>query len=278
MLPLFDKNSAAGLSLAEIMVGVAITGFVSMIALDQFVQLNRGMWINENRAITVQQLERSSNIIRNTLPRFMSSVVGADGETIPNGLWTCGIGPLGVRQCTMSITYNNVVINPIYASCEYISNLALRGSDQQTLFRAHYMDASISGECLSCGPNRAPRLTVVDYEIDGATNLPVEKSRLTMPSNVGDTSEMGVIAMGICVEAKPYQYNHGTPTAANWVNRYDRWAVSLMPVYLARPLKAGLTGRDFISDLAGALSSIPDKLMLAPPRQISPGLIYTPVR
>lgn len=278
MLPLFDKNATAGLSLAEIMVGVAITGIVSLVALDQFTQLNRGMWANENRADTSQQLNQVSDMIRGNLPQFIPSAVGSDGETNPVGLWTC----IENQRCTMSITYNTETINPIVATCEPLQNVALRGTTQQSIFKAQYMDPSLGvTSCLACGANDAPRLTINTYDIDAATNRPVLRNTVRIPSvenGVGNTSRNGALAMGVCVEAKPYQYNHGTSTAPYWAARYDRWAVSLMPVFLARQLRPGLTGTTFTQDLMGALSSIPEKLMLAPSRQFSPGIIYTPVR
>lgn len=279
MRHLFFPKSSAGLSLAELMVGVAITGIVSVFAMNQFSDFTRRQWEAETKASAVAETELAAEVIKKTLPQFIHSVTGTNGETVPlSSFWSCNSA-----GCTMTISYNYTnndgvaaanpaTVTPMKADCVSITDAKL-SSPAVGL----HEKAAIPGNpnCLSCARGKAPQLTLSTYTFDASSGAPIKGPKdLVFPKEIGAMAKQGNLAMGVCVEASAYSENIGTATQPLPVTRYDRWRITLIPVYSRLAPSAQRSGAQIKSDLQSPVTEI----LISAPQRFAPGFKVTPIR
>jgi hypothetical protein len=290
----FDPEASSGLSLAEIMVGVAITGIVSVFAMNQVSDFTRRQWEAETKSNAVAETELAADAIKKTLPQFVYSVTGSNGETAPpSNFWSCNS-----TSCVMQIDYQYTNIDgaagaplpalrPIQADCVPIQDAKLAtagvGLDEKAALPFPAPPAVRTGDhpsCLSCATGKAPRLIVRTYNFDATTGVPSIAGTFYYPKRNGSVEQVGSmnrqsnLAMGICVETLAYQENLGTALQPLNVNRYDRWKISLIPVYSRIAPTAQRSEAQIKSDLQSPVTEI----LISAPQRFAPGFRITPVR
>ncbi len=286
MRRLFFPESGAGLSLAEIMVGVAITGIVSVFAMNQFSDFTRRQWEAETKASAVAETELAAEVIQKNLPQFVHSVTGTNGETAPpSTFWTCNS-----MGCTMNISYNYTnndgvaatdpaTVTPMKAECVSIEDAKL-SSDAVGLHERAVLPGN--PRCLTCDTGKAPRLTVSTYTFDASSGAPIKGPKdLEFPKKVGSMARQGNLAMGVCVEVASYEERLGSvfQTASGPVvqdlniPRFDRWRITLIPVYSRLAPSAQRSGSQIKSDLQSPVTEI----LISAPQRFAPGFKVTPI-
>jgi hypothetical protein len=87
--------------------------------------------------------------------------------------------------------------------------------------------------------------------------------------------------MGVCVEAPGYTENMGTVTQRLDVTRYDRWKITLVPVYSrAAPFPKGnseIEG-DYLDRVGGQLQANRTEILISVPKRFAPGFRVTPIK
>ncbi len=272
----------AGLSLAEIMVGVAITGIVSVFAMNQLTDFTKRQWESETKASSVAETELASQILGKTLPLFVASVNGSDGLTNATP-WSCS-----TSSCTMSILYLHsdidgnplsTTVTPLRADCVAIQDARLNNETVALRKKASIMTSSspetFDSSCLTCPAGQAPQLTVKTYDFNATTGAPTEAATMRFPKSVGELSKQGSLTMGVCVKTSPYQENMGPSVTQRWdVTKYDRWSVTLRSVYSRVSVTAGMQA----GTIANSLQANSTPIIISVPKRFAPGFRVTPVK
>lgn len=286
MRRLLHSNKMAGLSLAELMVGVAITGIVSVFAMSQFSDFTRRKWEAETKASSVAETELAAQVIKKTLPQFLPSVVGDNGETVPpSSFWSCTS-----TSCIMNINYQytniegvaaNSSVTPMRADCVSIQDSRLAsavvGLDEKATLPFPAPPAARTSDdpsCLSCATGLAPQLTVNTYNFDSTSGAPSVAATFKYPKVVGSLTRQGNLAMGVCVKAPAYQENEGTVAQPLIVNRYDRWKVTLVPVYPRLAPSSQRSDAQIKSDLQAPFVEI----LISASQRFAPGFRVIPIK
>ena len=267
------KNCSSGMTLTETLVGVAITSVVSVFAMNLITEYTRRAWEGETKAGVTAEMEAASGRIKKTLPQFVVSVTDNNGTTAPgSNFWKCT-----ASACSMSVNYkftnmdgvpDSAALNPMRADCVAIADTALAPA-AVGLHSKSRISAAGSG-CLSCPVGQAPQLTVNLYDFNPTTGVPTIVGTTKFPYAVGNMAKQSALAMGVCLTAAPYSYRFKIDS----LTRYDRWEVTLIPVYSRRAPTSGMTDSEIGSNLVAA----PDKILITPPRRFAPGFLYTPYR
>lgn len=278
----FVKYKTNGFSLAELMIGVAITGIVSVFAMNQLSDFTKRQWESETKASSVAETEVVSQIIGKTLPLFVASVNGSDGLTNATP-WSCT-----ASSCTMTINYSysdidgnplSTPVTPMRADCVAIQNARLNNETVALRKKASIMTSSspetFDSSCLTCPAGQAPQLTVKTYDFNATTGAPTEAATMRFPKSVGELSKQGSLTMGVCVKTSPYQENMGPSVTQRWdVTKYDRWNVTLRPVYARVSVTAGMQA----STIANSLQANSTPIVISVPKRFAPGMRVTPVK
>lgn len=322
----FHPEMSSGLSLAEVMVGVGITGIVSVIAMNQLSDFTRRQWEAETKASAVAETELAAQIIQKTLPQFVHSVTNTNGEKMPQTItdhdvqppmsfWSC-LQPKEERpwnssqqpreNCAMSVNYQYTDVDgnpatqwvtPLEVKCVKVVDNVLRRPRVQLKEKAGIVHPTrgfgfLDSSCLSCrwdtsvqgGWTSAPQLTVRTYTFDPSTGAPSVAGEFSYPKNtndVGSWKRQGLLAMGVCVEAPGYTENMGTVTQRLDVTRYDRWKITLVPVYSrAAPFPKGnseIEG-DYLDRVGGQLQANRTEILISVPKRFAPGFRVTPIK
>ncbi|MEI6834807.1 MAG: hypothetical protein WCL28_12530 [bacterium] len=271
---LVDHNS--GMSLPEVMVSVAITSVVGYLAFGLITDFNQRAWEHEAKSKAIDERELAANIIKRELPQFITSVTGRYGEEIPPGdFWACNSS-----SCKMTIKYeyqdinggtrNSLDLFPLEAKCVDVLDARLAQSGVGLNTKA----VGTLGQCLSCPNGKAPQVSVRMYRFNPTSGEPSVVTTKLFPQNVGKMKDQGVLAMGICVDWPPYQYNVGTAATPLNVNRYDRWVVTLLPVFPRYAQHGGMTAGQISASLVAADSSV----LITPSKRLGPEFKYTPLK
>jgi type II secretory pathway pseudopilin PulG len=270
----FFVDHISGMSLPEVMVSVAITSVVGYLAFGLITDFNQRAWEHEAKSRALDERELAANIIKRELPQFINSVTGPYGETRPaSSTWTCTSA-----SCRMEIDYQYSDINgnsdsrpliPIEAKCVDITDTRLANSDVKLNEKAK--GTLGFPKCIECPPGKAPQVSVKMYRFDANTGAPSVTGFRTFPRDVGKMSTQGSLAMGICVDWPSYQYNAGMGLN---VNRYDRWEVTLIPVYPRLAQRGGMKPKE----IEQSLQSTPSKILISPSKRLGPELRLTPVK
>lgn len=278
----FHIDARSGLSLAELMVGVAITGAVSVIAMKQLSDFTKRQWESETKADSVAETELAAQIIGKTLPLFVQSVNGAEGLTNATP-WSCS-----GTSCTMTINYSysdidgnplSTTVTPLRADCVAIQDARLTNETVALRKKASLMTSSspetFDSSCLTCPAGQAPQLTVRTYEFNATTGAPTESPPIRFPKTVGALSKQGSLTMGVCVKTSPYQENMGPSFTQRWdVTKYDRWNVTLRPVYS----RVSVTGETQASTIEKSLQANSSTIVISAPKRFAPRMRVTPVK
>jgi prepilin-type N-terminal cleavage/methylation domain-containing protein len=271
------RAGTAGMTLPEVLVSVAITGIVGSLAFNLLTDFTRRAWEHEARSKAIDQRELAANIIKRELSQFITSVTGPYGEDVPAAdFWTCSSS-----SCEMKITHkyrdidgveNTAPLNPppLSAECVDISDARLAPAGVGLHNKAK---GSLGNtKCLECPAGKAPRLTVSMYNFDSTSGAPSVISTKVFPQTVGKIADQGLLAMGICVEWPAYQYNVGA--AVTPVSRYDRWAITLIPVYAGIAQMGGMNN----TQIAASLASATTKVLVSSSKRLAPDFKITPVK
>ena len=284
MRSIHHLKSCAGVSLAEIMVGVAITGIVSVFAMNQLSDFTKRQWESETKASSVAETELAAQIIGKTLPLFVASVNGSDGLTnaSPWGCFRSG------TSCTMTINYSysdidgnplSTPVTPMEVNCEVIQDARLTNETVALRKKASIMTSSspetFDSSCLTCPAGKAPQLKLRTYEFNSTTGAPTESLPIFFPKKVGELSKQGSLSMGVCFKTSPYQENMGPSVTQPWnVDKYDRWNVTLRPVYSRVSVTAGMQA----SSIEKSLQANSTSIVISVPKRFAPGMRVTPVK
>jgi hypothetical protein len=162
---------------------------------------------------------------------------------------------------------------PIQANCVDIADARLANPNVELNKKAK--GTLVSSRCLvECPAGKAPQISVNMYRFDANTGAPSVIGTRTFPQTVGRMANQGNLAMGICVDWPAYQYNVDTAATPLNVNRYDRWEVTLVPVYPRLAQRGGVKDEE----VKQSLESTPSKILISPSKRLDPELRVTPVR
>ncbi len=274
------RSGSVGMTLPEVLVSVAITGIVGSLAFNLLTDFTRRAWEHESKSQTLDERELAANIIKRELSQFITSVTGPYGEDLPDtNFWSCNSS-----ACVMSVTYSyqhidgatgNAILEPLRADCVDISDARLKPAAVDLHNKAK--GSLRAAKCLECPAGKAPRLSVNIYKYDATSGEPTVTTTKFFPpeeQDVGRMSRQGTLAMGICIDWPSYQYNLGTAATSLNVNRYDRWAITLIPVY-ARVAQMG--GMDN-AKIAASLATADSKVLVTTSKRLAPDFKYTPVK
>lgn len=271
------RAGTAGITLPEVLVSVAITGIVGSLAFNLLTDFTRRAWEHEAKSRTIDERELAANIIKRELPQFIKSVTGSYGEDLPaTNFWSCDSS-----ACVMSVTYSyqdingatgNPVLEPLRADCVDISDARLKPAAVDLHNKAK--GSLGAAKCLECTAGKAPQISVNMYRFDANTGAPSVIGTRTFPQTVGRMANQGSLAMGICVDWPTYQHNVGTAATPLNVNRYDRWEVTLVPVYPRLAQRGGMVDEE----IKQSLQSMPSKILISPSKRLAPEFRLTPVK
>ena len=284
------RSGSVGMTLPEVLVSVAITGIVGSLAFNLLTDFTRRAWEHEARTKAIDQRELAANIIKREVSQFIKSVTGPYGEDAPpDDFWRCT-----PSSCEMKVNYKYRDINgaestvllsnaslvtpsPLSAECVDISDARLAPAEVKLHEKAKMDfpgDTPANSKCLKCPAGKAPRITVTMYKFDATSGAPSVVSRRTYPKDVGKIKDQGLLAMGICVDWPKYQHNVGTAVTPLNVNRYDRWEVTLVPVYPRLAQSGGMKD----GEIKESLQRMPSKILISPSKRLGPEFRLTPVR
>jgi prepilin-type N-terminal cleavage/methylation domain-containing protein len=288
--PKCRRSGSVGMTLPEVLVSVAITGIVGSLAFNLITDFTRRAWEHESKSKAIDERELAANIIRRELSQFVTSVTGPYGEVVqPADFWRCT-----PSSCEMKVNYRYRDINggestvllgnpslstpsPLRAECVDISDARLAPGDVKLHEKAKMDfpgDTPANSKCLKCPAGKAPQISVNMYRFDANTGAPSVIGTRTFPQAVGRMANQGSLAMGICVDWPAYKYNVGTAVTPLLVDRYDRWAVTLIPVYPRLAQRGGVKDEE----IKQSLQSMPSKILISPSKRLGPELRVTPVR
>jgi hypothetical protein len=81
--------------------------------------------------------------------------------------------------------------------------------------------------------------------------------------------------MGVCFKTSPYQENMGPSVTQRWdVTKYDRWQVTLIPIYSRVSVNAAAQA----STIEKSLQVNSTKVLISVPKRFAPGFRVTPVK
>ena len=284
------RSGSVGMTLPEVLVSVAITGIVGSLAFNLLTDFTRRAWEHEARSKAIDQRELAANIIKREVSQFIKSVTGPYGEDAPTAdFWRCT-----PSSCEMKVNYKYRDINgaestvllsnaslvtpsPLSAECVDISDVRLAPAGVKLHEKAKMDfpdDTTENSRCLKCPAGKAPRITVTMYKFDATSGAPSVVSRRTYPKDVGKIKDQDLLAMGICVEWPKYQYNVGTVGTPLNVPRYNRWAVTLIPVYARTAQMGGMEDKQ----IAASIASESSKVLVTTSQRLAPDFKYTPVK
>ncbi len=268
------KPEQSGMTLPEVLVTIAITGIVSTFGYRLFSDFAAFTWSQEVKAAAIDQRELAAQLIRKTLPNFVESVTGPLGAVAPSpSFWVCNSS-----RCRMNVTYlytningaqDSIPLEPMRADCVSVENARLSANE----ISLKATDTALGSRCLRCEAGKLPQLTIRLYQYDATTGFPTVSGERKFPTTVGSLSKQGAIAMGVCVEASPYNEALGNGLAIGSGIRYDRWSVSLIPVVPLRTLRSSMTA----ADISSSLGFLPDKIPITKESRFAPGFRYTPM-
>jgi hypothetical protein len=264
------------MTLPEVLVSVAITGIVGSLAFNLLTDFTRRAWEHEARTKAIDQRELAANMIRREVSQFIKSVTGPYGEDAPSAdLWTCNSS-----LCEMKILYKYQDINggsgskelfPLKAECLDVSDARLALLPSDLGLHAKAKGSLGNTKCLECPAGKAPRLAVTMYKFDSTSGAPTLVDTKYFPQNVGKMRDQGLLAMGVCVDWPSYPYNNGTGAD---VPRYDRWAVTLIPVYARTAQMGGMDN----AKIAASLATADSKVLVSTSKRLAPDFKYTPLK
>lgn len=271
-------SGSCGMTLPEVMVSVGITSIVIYFAFNLLTDFSRRAWEHEAKSKAIDERELAANIIKKELTQFITSVTGPYGEVSPSNFWTCTSS-----SCVMNIVYKHKDIDgnpastplnppPLQAECVNITDARLATAGVGLHSKAN--GSLGAAKCLQCPVGKAPRITLNLYSFDAASGAPTLSGTRNFPEEVGVMSRQGSLAMGLCVDWPAYAYNVGTAATPLNVNRYDRWSVTLIPVFSRYAQRGGMTE----SEIAASLSTVGSKILVSPTRRLAPDFRFTPVK
>jgi len=284
------RSGSVGMTLPEVLVSVAITGIVGSLAFNLITDFTRRAWQHEARSKAIDERELAANIIKRELPQFIKSVTGPYGEVVPSAdFWSCT-----PSSCEMKVNYKYRDINgaestvllsnaslvtpsPLRAECVDISDARLAPGDvklHEKAKRDFPGDTTANSKCLKCPAGKAPQISVNMYRFDANTGAPSIIGTRTFPQAVGRMANQGNLAMGICVDWPAYKYNVGTAVTPLLVDRYDRWAVTLIPVYARTAQMGGMDN----AKIAASLATADSKVLVSTSKRLAPEFKYTPLK
>ncbi len=273
------------MTLPEVLVSVAITGIVGSLAFNLLTDFSRRAWEHEAKSKAIDERELAANIIKRELSQFITSVTGPYGEVVPPAdFWRCTSS-----LCEMKVNYRYRNINgaestvllsnaslstpsPLSAECVDISDARLAPAGVGLHNKAKGSLGNI--KCLECPAGKAPRITVNMYKVDATSGAPSVVGSRTYPRDVGKVKDQGLLAMGICVDWPAYQYNVDTVGTPLPVDRYDRWAVTLIPVYARTAQMGGMDN----AKIAASLATADSKVLVSTSKRLAPDFKYTPLK
>lgn len=271
-------SGSYGMTLTEVLISVGITSVVLVFAFNLITDFTRRSWEHETKSKAMDELELAANIIISSLPQFITSVTGPMGEDVPPAtFWSCTSS-----DCVMSVVYSykdlngvsaSTTLNPLRADCVSVTDARLATSGVGLNTKAN--GSLGAAKCLHCPVGKAPRISVNMYSFDATSGAPtVRTPAMFFPKDIGQTSKQGSLAMGICVDWPAYLYNDGTATATLNVNRYDRWSVTLIPVFAKDAQRGGMTD----AQIAASLNSLERKILVSPTNRFAPDFGFMPSR
>ncbi len=250
------------MTLPEVMIVVAISGIVMMLGSKILIDFFTQSRLREAKVQAVSERETASQFIKKSLTGFVPIVTGVGGKTAPAAnFWVCS-----ASSCVMTAPTG---ATPLRVDCASVSDERLRQSSINTIAR----DQQLGAKCLTCPAGRAPQVSVSMFRYDPTTGNPTTViSTKQFPNVVGALSNVGSLAMGVCVDVAPYRHKAGSPDSPWEEIRYDRWSISLITVYLEKPLRASMTPAEVSSSLAYRA----DKIFISPDRRFAPGFRFVP--
>ena len=293
--PKCRRSGSVGMTLPEVLVSVAITGIVGSLAFNLITDFTRRAWEHESKSKAIDERELAANIIRRELSQFVTSVTGPYGEVVPPAdFWRCT-----TSSCEMKVNYRYRDINggestvllgnpspstpalstppPLRADCVDISDARLAPGDvklHEKAKRDFPGDTTANSKCLKCPAGKAPQISVNMYRFDANTGAPSVIGTRTFPQAIGRMANQGNLAMGICVDWPAYKYNVGTAVTPLLVDRYDRWAVTLIPVYARTAQMGGMDN----AKIAASLGTADSKVLVSTSKRLAPEFKYTPLK
>lgn len=255
-----------GFSLVELLVALPISAIVIIGAYRFYNQNQELNWAQEKKSLVVSQNEITTKRLKTVLPPFVRDVTGVDGSTMPPpSFWNCsGSG------CTMDVTRGGATYRIIDAQCQEVEN-----SDLKSM--GHLNDRSVSQaiktSCLQCPAGQAPKLTVNLYYWEGTSTIPKLGGAQTIPQIVGRAQD-GLLAYGICVQAPGYSPFNGFMGRLGGTQRYDRWTITLIPVFANKPIPAQ-PSEEFITN---AIWTRNTAIMISGDRRLGEDSSFTPIK
>ena len=263
----FMKNAPEnGFSLVELLVAIPIFAIVIIGAYRFYNQNQELNWAQEKKSFVISQNEITTKRLKTVLTPFVRDVTGADGSSMPPpSFWNCS----GSR-CTMDVARGGATYRIIDAQCEDVEN-----SDLKSM--GHLNDRAVSevikASCLQCPAGKAPKLTVNLYYWEGTSTIPKLAGTQTIPQIVGRAQD-GLLAYGICVQAPGYVPFKGFMGRTGSTERYDRWTITLIPVFANKPIRSQ-PDADFI---ASSILVRNTAIMISGDRRLGEDASFTPIK
>jgi hypothetical protein len=152
-------------------------------------------------------------------------------------------------------------------TCEPITDSKLTGSNIYSIA----VDSSIAGSCAKCTSGSFPKLKLNQFDVSPDTGAISLRSSSFYPNKVS-SGNGGLVALGACLSMPMYTVNNGTVDVPMIVNRYDRWTVTVVPVYM----KGAPRSSDTSTEINQKLGILTDKILLSSPKHLGSDLIYVP--
>jgi prepilin-type N-terminal cleavage/methylation domain-containing protein len=255
-----------GFSLVELLVAVPISAIV-VIGAYRFYNLTMDLnWAQEKKSFVISQNEITTKRLKTVLTPFVRDVTGVDGSSMPPpSFWNCsGSG------CTMDVTRGGATYRIIDAQCEDVENSDLKSMGK---LNDRSVSQDIKTSCLQCPAGQAPKLTVSHYHWEGTSTIPILDGSQTIPPRVGRAQD-GLLAYGICVQAPGYSPFNGFMGRSGGTQRYDRWTITLIPVF-ANKLIPAQPSEEFITN---AISTRNTAIMISGDRRLGGDSSFTPIK
>lgn len=239
-----------GLSIVELMVGVAIGG-IALIASIQVVQIiTESRWQQASYAFMMDDMETFSKMIRKDLPRIISAFDPYTDPTTNPAIWDCPEG--GPCKFNPNAGGNGI---GLLMNCMSQVNATVRKPD--------YSTASFGANCSSCPAGHLPQMAF-SFMKNGAWMTDFVKFAPNYNRRESAKTQSGIIGMHFCFRAPPYQENEGSAASPQIRTKYDHWEITLIPYYFSKRVYPNWTD----SQVKAAAKTAPQKLIVGPFEQL----------
>lgn len=244
----FKDNS--GFSLIQLIVGAAIGAVVMSIASNYFRSYTEQKWVRESQANARMQKEIIANFLRAKVPVFITAL-SLNSPLANAAVWNCPNG----GPCNFRTDNTNGI--RLQVRCESVAKIPILSN-----VPFNNLSSTLGANCAKCGAGTRPIMTMQIF-----SNGSLTKTQRFPDPNV-DNKIKDLVGMGMCFDAPKYQENTGTAAAPNFVDRWDRWKITLVPYFF----KAVPYAKDKSDQLLQKLTIETEHLMLAPNAQLGPGM------